>query len=141
MFSYHFIFLIFFCSAITSTFSLKLTKGVLVIRCSENMQHIYRRTPMRKCDFNKVAKQLYWNTLWHGCSPVSLLHIFRTSFLMNTSRGLLLSSWHCDQINFKITYADFISLFLELYTIMILSLLCKQLSNKTNDLFFNSHSC
>ena len=24
-------------------------------RCSENMQEIYRRTPMRKCDFNKVA--------------------------------------------------------------------------------------
>ena len=30
-------------------------------RCSENMQQIYRRTPMLKCDFNKVAKQLYWN--------------------------------------------------------------------------------
>ena len=25
------------------------------------MQQIYRRTPMSKCDFNKVAKQLYWN--------------------------------------------------------------------------------
>ena len=25
------------------------------------MQQIYRRTPMRKCDFNKVALQLYWN--------------------------------------------------------------------------------
>ena len=25
------------------------------------MQQIYRRTPMPKCDFNKVAKQLYWN--------------------------------------------------------------------------------
>ena len=28
-------------------------------RCSESMQQIYRRTPMPKCDFNKVAKQLY----------------------------------------------------------------------------------
>ena len=27
--------------------------------CSENMQQNYRRTPMRKCDFNKVAKQFY----------------------------------------------------------------------------------
>ena len=27
----------------------------------EHMQEIYRRTPMPKCDFNKVAKQLYWN--------------------------------------------------------------------------------
>ena len=30
-------------------------------RCSENVQQIYRRTPMLKCDFNKIAKQLYWN--------------------------------------------------------------------------------
>ena len=27
-------------------------------RCSENMQQIYSRTLMPKCDFNKVAKQL-----------------------------------------------------------------------------------
>ena len=30
---------------------------------------------MPKSDFNKVAM-----TLWHGCSPVNLLHIFRTPF-------------------------------------------------------------
>ena len=30
-------------------------KGVLRKRSSENMQQIYRRTPMLKCDFNKVA--------------------------------------------------------------------------------------
>ena len=29
--------------------------------CSENMQQIYRRIPMPKCDFNKVAKQRYQN--------------------------------------------------------------------------------
>ena len=28
-------------------------------RCSEIMQQIYRRTLMPKCDFNKVALQLY----------------------------------------------------------------------------------
>ena len=28
-------------------------------RCSENMEQIYRRTPMPKCDFDKVSKQLY----------------------------------------------------------------------------------
>ena len=27
--------------------------------CSENMQQSYRRTPMLKCDFNEVSKQLY----------------------------------------------------------------------------------
>ena len=31
-------------------------RGVLSKRCSENMQQIYGRTPMQKCDFNKVAK-------------------------------------------------------------------------------------
>ena len=28
--------------------------GVLRKRCSENMQQIYRRTPMSKCEFNKL---------------------------------------------------------------------------------------
>ena len=37
------------------------SRGALKKRCSENMQQIYRRTPMPKCDFNKVALQLYWN--------------------------------------------------------------------------------
>ena len=30
-------------------------RGVLKKRCSENMQQIYRRTPILKCDFNKAA--------------------------------------------------------------------------------------
>ena len=34
-------------------------RGVPRKRCSENMQRIYRRTPVPKCDFNKVALQLY----------------------------------------------------------------------------------
>ena len=36
-------------------------KGVLKKRFSENMQQIYRRTHMLKCNFNKVAMKLYWN--------------------------------------------------------------------------------
>ena len=36
-------------------------RGVLRKRCYENMQQIHSRTPMPKCDFNKVASQLYWN--------------------------------------------------------------------------------
>ena len=35
------------------------SRGVLKKRFSENMQQIYRRTPMPKCNFNKVALQLY----------------------------------------------------------------------------------
>ena len=39
---------------------------------------------MPKCDFNKVRLQ-------HGCSPVNLLHIFRTPFPKNTFGWLLLT--------------------------------------------------
>ena len=34
-------------------------RSVLIQRCAENMQQIYKRTPMPMCDFNKTAKQLY----------------------------------------------------------------------------------
>ena len=33
------------------------SKGVLKKRYSENMQQIYRRAPMPKCNFNKVASK------------------------------------------------------------------------------------
>ena len=35
--------------------------GVLIKWCSENMQQVYRRTPIPKFDFRKVAKHFYWN--------------------------------------------------------------------------------
>ena len=38
------------------------SRGVLRKRCSENMQPIYRRKPMPKSDFNKVATQLGCDT-------------------------------------------------------------------------------
>ena len=50
---------------------------------------------MPKCDFHKVAKQLYWNHTSASCSPVNLLHIFRTPFSKNTSGGLFLRIVHC----------------------------------------------
>ena len=43
------------------TFQTQPSRGVLRQRCSENMQQFYKRTPMPKCDFNKIALQLYWN--------------------------------------------------------------------------------
>ena len=64
------------------------SRVVLKKRCSENMQQVYRRAPMPKCDFNKVACNFIEITLWHGCSPVNLLHIFRTPFLKSTSGRL-----------------------------------------------------
>ena len=59
------------------------TRGIHIKRCSEKMQQIYRRTPMSKCNFTHFA-------LRHGCSPVNLLHFFRTPFPENTSGWLLL---------------------------------------------------
>ena len=44
---------------------------------------------MPKCDFNKVAIEI---ALRRGCSPVNLLHIFRTPFCRNTSGWLLLNT-------------------------------------------------
>ena len=63
------------------------SRVVLSKRCSENMQQIYKKTPMPKCNFKKVAIEI---TFWHGCSPVNLLHIFRTHFPKSASGGLFL---------------------------------------------------
>ena len=52
---------------------------------------------MPKCDFNKVAEI----ALWHGCSPVDLLHTFRTPFPRNPSGGLLLE-FFSDLIRFHL---------------------------------------
>ena len=54
------------------------------------MQQIYQRTPMVKCDFNKISYLIIEITLRHGCSLGNLLHIFRTPFTRNTSGWLLL---------------------------------------------------
>ena len=46
-------------------------------RCSESMQQIYRRTLMQKCDFNKVALQLYWNRTSGWVSSRSFTEYFQ----------------------------------------------------------------
>ena len=66
---------------------LQSSKGVFRKRCPENMQQIYRRTPMSKCNFNNATlckalisiMKLYWN-LTLTCS-----------FYKNTSEGSFLS--------------------------------------------------
>ena len=45
---------------------------------------------MPKCDFNKVASNFIEIAPRHECSPVNLLHIFRTPFNKNTLGGWLL---------------------------------------------------
>ena len=65
------VFLIAFCQ--NNSVQKQLPRGVLKKRCSENMRQIYRRTSMPEC------------------SPVNLLHIFRTPFPRNTSEWLFLN--------------------------------------------------
>ena len=69
------------------------SRGVFKKRRSENIQQIYRRTPMPKCD---LQSNFIESALRHGCSPVNLLHIFRTVFPKNTSGRLLLQYVHCN---------------------------------------------
>ena len=84
---------------------MQLSRRVLCKRCSENMQQIYRRTPMQTCN---LKKKLLCNfieiTPWHGCSPVYLLHIFRTSLLKNTSGRLLLNTIFLNKVFWQIFY-------------------------------------
>ena len=74
----------------------QLSRGVLSKSCSENMlkftgEHSCRSVISIKllCNFIEIA-------LWHGCSPVNLLNIFRTTFSKNTSGWLLLKT-HTNQ--------------------------------------------
>ena len=64
---------------------------------------------MPKCEFNKVAIKLQSNfieiALWHGCSPVNLLHIFRTPFPRNTSGWLLLYTRYFAQFGTIYTFS------------------------------------
>ena len=56
-------------------------------RCSENIQQIYRRTPVPEFGLNNNFIEI---ALRHGCSPVNLPHIFSTPFSRNTSGWQLL---------------------------------------------------
>ena len=51
-------------------------RGVFRKGCSDNTQQICRITPMPKCNFNKVALQLYWNHFSTSVFSWKLLHIF-----------------------------------------------------------------
>ena len=59
------------------------SRRVLRKKFSENMQQLYRRRRMPKCDIEI--------SLQHACCPVNLLHIFRKPFYKNTFGWLLLS--------------------------------------------------
>ena len=56
------------------------SRGVLWKRCSGNMQQIYRRTPVLKCDLNKVSLQLYWNFTSASVFSCKFAAYFRNTF-------------------------------------------------------------
>ena len=56
-------------------------KGFLKKRRSKNMQQIYRRTPMLKCDFTKFVLQLYWNCTLALVFSCKFASYFQNTFL------------------------------------------------------------
>ena len=65
-------------------------RGVLSKRCSENIHQIYKRIPILKCDFHKVAKQLYWNHTSAWVFSYEFAAYFQNTFSRNNSGWLLL---------------------------------------------------
>ena len=59
-----------------SSFQKQPSRDALRKSCSKNMQQIYRRTPMGKCDFNKVAMQVnYVNNASQLCKFLNLMYL------------------------------------------------------------------
>ena len=56
-------------------------------KVSGNMQQIYRRTSMLKCDFNKLALQFYWSHFSAWVFSYKFDAFFRTPLLRNTCGG------------------------------------------------------
>ena len=51
------------------------------------MQQIYSRTPMPKCDLNKVAFHFYWNRTSAWVFSCKLANVFKALFYKNSSQG------------------------------------------------------
>ena len=60
------------------------SRGVLGKSYSENMQQIYRRTPMPNYDFNKAGKQHYWNRTSAYVFSCKFAAYFRNTFSKRT---------------------------------------------------------
>ena len=80
------------------------SRGVCRKRYSENMQQTYKRTLMSKCDFNKVAKQLYRNHTSAWVFSCKFAAYFQNTLLLRTPLGgcfCTLNNWHTHWYNFK----------------------------------------
>ena len=65
------------------------SRSILRKKCSENIKQIYLRTPMPKCDFNKVLVLVHW--CFGIGALLSVCCIFSEHFLKNTFGRLLLN--------------------------------------------------
>ena len=70
----------------------QLIRDVLRKTLSENMHHIYTRIPMRKCKFNKVATQHYWNHTLAWVFSCKFAAYFQNTFLYEHIR-MAASDW------------------------------------------------
>ena len=85
--------------------------------CSANMQQIYRRTPMQKCDFRKVANQLYWNhtSAWvFSCKFAAYLHnsCFEKHLWGTTSANFYSTCLSYFSIQIRVKFGLFSNIFL-----------------------------
>ena len=65
--------------------------GVLTKRCSENCSKFTGEHPGQSVISIKLQSKFIEITLWHGCSPINLLHIFKKlQKKKNSNRGLSL---------------------------------------------------
>ena len=71
------------CFRMTAQYTIQkhTSRSVLRKRCPENMQQIYGRTLIPKCDFNKIAKQLYWNQTSSWVFACKFAVYFQNTFL------------------------------------------------------------
>ena len=76
------------------------SRGVLRRRCSKNMHQIYRRTPMPKSDFNKVALQLYENHTSTWVFSCKFVACFQNTF--SQEHFWKTASNCCDQLRYKL---------------------------------------
>ena len=78
-------------SQIISEKQKQFSRGLLRKTCSENIQHIFKETPMLNCDFNKVSvKQHYWHHTSACVLSCKFAAYFQNTFAKITFWGLLL---------------------------------------------------
>ena len=68
------------------------------------MQQIYRRIPMSMCDFNKVAKQLYWNHTSAWVFSCKIATYFQNTFSKEHLWRAASDDWYICWFNIYVSY-------------------------------------